>query len=75
MSKLPLQYLFEPWKAPLKVQEEADCIVGQDYPQPMVDHKEASLECMAKMHEVKCVWKGYLHVFKNEFITIVLYHF
>ena len=36
---MPAKYVYEPWKAPRKVQEEAGCIVGQDYPLPIVDHQ------------------------------------
>lgn len=53
LKDMPLQYLFEPWRAPLKVQQEAGCIVGQDYPSPMVDHKIASRECRLRMDLVK----------------------
>jgi deoxyribodipyrimidine photolyase len=38
LSRVPDRYLHEPWKMPLDVQREAGCIVGQDYPAPMVDH-------------------------------------
>ena len=39
MQDMPAKYVYEPWKAPQKVQEEAGCIVGQDYPAPIVDHQ------------------------------------
>lgn len=35
---MPAQYLFEPWKAPEDVQKKARCIIGKDYPKPLVDH-------------------------------------
>lgn len=38
----PPKYIWEPWKAPLSVQEAAGCIIGKDYPAPIVDHAEAS---------------------------------
>ncbi|XP_074599491.1 circadian regulator cryptochrome [Brevipalpus obovatus] len=38
LASMPLEYLFEPWKAPREVQEKAKCIVGVDYPVPIVDH-------------------------------------
>lgn len=37
------KYLSEPWLMPDDVQREAGCIVGIDYPKPVVDHKEARL--------------------------------
>lgn len=55
---MPLRYLFEPWKAPLPVQQKAKCIVGVDYPKPMVDHQKASKECIQNMKAVKDVLMG-----------------
>ena len=34
------EYVYEPWKAPLEVQKEAGCVIGVDYPAPIVDHQE-----------------------------------
>ena len=39
---MPDKYIYEPWKAPPVVQATARCIVGKDYPQPIVDHAAAS---------------------------------
>jgi hypothetical protein len=36
--------LFEPWKAPLQIQKESDCIIGKDYPGPIIDFEKASRE-------------------------------
>lgn len=55
---MPLRYLFEPWKAPLPVQQKAKCIVGVDYPKPMVDHQKASKECIQNMKAVKDALMG-----------------
>ncbi|ELU45814.1 cryptochrome-2 [Rhizoctonia solani AG-1 IA] len=33
-------YIYEPWLAPKSVQREAGCIIGIDYPAPMLDEKE-----------------------------------
>ncbi|ORZ31450.1 FAD binding domain of DNA photolyase-domain-containing protein [Catenaria anguillulae PL171] len=49
LAKFPKQYIYEPWKAPLAVQKQAGCIVGKDYPKPIVDHAEASKANMAKL--------------------------
>lgn len=37
----PAKYIYEPWKAPPAVQRAARCVVGVDYPAPLVDHAEA----------------------------------
>lgn len=43
------RYIYEPWTAPLAVQKEAGCIIGTDYPAPVVKHDEASKANMTKM--------------------------
>ncbi|XP_062617610.1 cryptochrome-1-like [Saccostrea cucullata] len=53
LSKYPTIYIYEPWKAPLKVQEKAGCIIGKDYPKPIVDHdvmRKRNIERMAKAY-------------------------
>ncbi|CAH2037081.1 unnamed protein product, partial [Iphiclides podalirius] len=42
LARMPDNYIYEPWKAPIEVQERAKCIIGRDYPAPVVDHVEAS---------------------------------
>ena len=46
---MPDKYIYSPWEAPLSVQRAAGCVVGVDYPAPIVDHSEASKACMARM--------------------------
>lgn len=48
----PPQYIYEPWNAPESVQKAAKCIVGKDYPVPIVNHAEASKLCMERMKQV-----------------------
>lgn len=42
LQDYPPKYIWEPWKAPKEVQEQAGCIIGKDYPAPIVDHAEVS---------------------------------
>ena len=69
LSKMPLRYLFCPWKAPKDVQKEAGCIIGEDYPAPMVDHMAAWRQCKAWMEKVKVDLKNDSGT--NNFISIV----
>lgn len=46
---MPAKYIYEPWTAPKSVQEAAGCIIGKDYPAPIVDHAIVMKENMAKM--------------------------
>ncbi len=48
---VPDRYLSEPWRMPAEVQEEAGCIIGRDYPEPIVDHAEAREEALARYRE------------------------
>ncbi|XP_035828705.1 cryptochrome-1 [Aplysia californica] len=49
LKKFPAKYIFEPWLAPSSVQQAAGCIVGKDYPRPIVDHDRARQENIKKM--------------------------
>lgn len=51
LKDFPVQYVHEPWKAPLYVQEDANCIIGVDYPEPILDHDEAFKENLAKLQQ------------------------
>ena len=55
LKHMPLKYLFTPWKAPPAMQKKAQCVVGVDYPKPMVDHVKASRYCKDRMNEVKAI--------------------
>ncbi|MEG2504965.1 MAG: FAD-binding domain-containing protein, partial [Carnobacterium sp.] len=39
LKGIPHAYLHEPSKMPLNIQEEKQIIIGEDYPQPIVQHK------------------------------------
>lgn len=41
LAALPNKYIHAPWTAPEAVLEEADIVLGETYPRPIVDHKEA----------------------------------
>jgi deoxyribodipyrimidine photo-lyase len=41
LARLPTKYIHAPWTAPTEILRDADVSLGQDYPKPIVDHKEA----------------------------------
>ncbi|MFN8514992.1 MAG: deoxyribodipyrimidine photo-lyase [Chloroflexia bacterium] len=41
LAGVPTKYIHAPWAMPQSVQEEAGCVIGKDYPEPIVDHKQA----------------------------------
>ncbi|KAH9607866.1 hypothetical protein KSS87_000002 [Heliosperma pusillum] len=51
LKDMPKQYIYEPWTAPTSVQKKANCIIGKDYPRPLVPHDSASKECKRKLAE------------------------
>ncbi|CAM5171923.1 unnamed protein product [Eretmochelys imbricata] len=49
LQKFPAEYIYEPWKAPRSVQEQAGCVIGQDYPKPIVVHEVVSKRNVERM--------------------------
>ena len=52
LRSYPSEYIFEPWTAPRHVQEMLKCVIGRDYPKPMIDHQKALRINMDKMRAV-----------------------
>lgn len=48
---MPSKYIYEPWEAPLALQEKCGVIIGKDYPYPIVDHTATSKDNMGRMKE------------------------
>ncbi len=53
LANFPVEYIYEPWTAPMEVQEKAGCVIGKDYPQRIVIHEEVSEKNANKMNEIK----------------------
>ena len=51
LKDFPSKYIFEPHLAPLPIQENANCVIGKDYPEPMIDRKLAAKENLARFKE------------------------
>ncbi|EOD16059.1 Deoxyribodipyrimidine photolyase/cryptochrome [Emiliania huxleyi CCMP1516] len=49
LRRMPDEYVYEPWKAPLTVQRAASCIVGVDYPLPICDPESAAAANLTRM--------------------------
>ncbi|KAN0066143.1 hypothetical protein ACQY0O_000237 [Thecaphora frezii] len=49
LAKFPDKYIYEPFNAPKEVQQKASCIIGKDYPFPILDEKESKAENMQRM--------------------------
>lgn len=49
LAKFPEKYIYEPWTAPKDIQEKCGCIIGKDYPKPIVDHEDARKRNISRM--------------------------
>jgi deoxyribodipyrimidine photo-lyase len=41
LRDVPDRHLAEPWEMPVDVQRGAGCVIGRDYPAPIVDRRRA----------------------------------
>jgi deoxyribodipyrimidine photo-lyase len=41
LKAVPEKYIHEPWKMPATVQHQTGCLIGKDYPSPIVEHSWA----------------------------------
>ena len=48
LTRVPDEYLAEPWRMPRKLQDDTGCVIGRDYPAPIVEHRQARLEVLAR---------------------------
>jgi deoxyribodipyrimidine photo-lyase len=48
LAKVPGAYIHEPWKMPEDVQRQVGCVIGVDYPEPVVDHAAARLRALER---------------------------
>jgi len=52
LKNFPTKYIHEPWTAPENVQKQSKCVIGRDYPMPMVDHVKQSQANLMRMKQV-----------------------
>jgi deoxyribodipyrimidine photo-lyase len=53
LARMPPEFIHMPWEAPLHVLAEAGVKLGSDYPQPMVDHREAREAALAALKSIR----------------------
>ena len=53
LARVPLPYLAEPWKMDISVQSMAGCVIGVDYPAPIVDDKVAMKAAKDQMYGLR----------------------
>jgi deoxyribodipyrimidine photo-lyase len=52
LRRVPLERLAEPWKMPPAEQEAYGCVIGRDYPEPIVDHAHERQRAIARYRAV-----------------------
>lgn len=58
LARVPLPYLAEPWKMDVSVQRMAGCLMGVDYPTPIVDDKTAMASAKERMYSLRQSHEG-----------------
>jgi deoxyribodipyrimidine photo-lyase len=53
LAALPNKYLGEPWTMPADIQQKIGCVIGQDYPAPIVSHPEARRAALENYNSVR----------------------
>lgn len=53
LRNLPNKYIHQPWMTPSDVQENFDCIIGQDYPFPIIDLEQTSKINCERMEKIR----------------------
>jgi deoxyribodipyrimidine photo-lyase len=53
LANVPDDYIFEPWKMPLETQSRAGCMLGEDYPLPIVKNEVAARTAKVRIAVVR----------------------
>ena len=53
LAQLPAKFSHTPWQMPTQLQQKVNCLIGRDYPQPIVDHKSARQRALEAYNQVK----------------------
>ncbi len=53
LADVPPKFIHAPWEMPADVQKQAGCQIGRDYPEPIIDHKQARERTLEAYGQVK----------------------
>lgn len=53
LADVPDRFLAEPWTMPADVQRRVGCLIGRDYPAPVVDHAGARRAALARFRDAR----------------------
>ncbi len=52
LAHVPTEFIHTPWEMPPLLQSQIGCVIGDDYPAPMVDHATARVQAIAKFQHL-----------------------
>ncbi|HCA81540.1 MAG TPA: hypothetical protein DEP53_17550, partial [Bacteroidetes bacterium] len=58
LKAVPVKFIHAPHTMPLELQRESGCMIGKDYPAPLVDHSNASNEYKRLVASLKSSFRG-----------------
>ena len=64
LKNVQLNHIHEPWKMDVCTQKKTKCIIGEDYPEPIIDHQTSGREARLKLGQV-AKSDGYAETKKN----------
>lgn len=53
LEHVPVSFIHAPWLMPESMQRQAGCLIGRDYPAPIVDHADAARLAQKRLYEVR----------------------
>jgi len=53
LRDVPDEYIHRPYKMAQIAQNESNCIIGEDYPRPIVDHDKARKEAVKRFEQAR----------------------
>lgn len=53
LAGVPQKFVHTPWTMPLEIQRQSGCLIGQDYPAPIVDHHQAREQFLALYQQAR----------------------
>ena len=53
LGKVPKEFIHEPWLMDSRLQDEVNCIIGKDYPSPIVDFKSSYRMAKDRIKQVR----------------------
>lgn len=53
LENVPDKYIHKPFEMPEEVQEESGCMIGEDYPEPIVDHSEKREKAIERFEDAR----------------------